>query len=153
MWRDTTQPVKFVETSTNITKGAMAKHSYGHGVYSKMAEIAQKYDIPMDMVAATILRSVLKEHYGFICNCPEDKIIVRRDGTRPHCKWCWNFVEIVQTRDGYIGPMGSYRETRPQKSKRIPNKFEEDLGRKLRRENIEEEPTKEQVQQEGAAGK
>ena len=117
----------------------MGKHAYGHGTYFKMMEIALKFDIPVDMVAATILRSVLSEWYGFKCECPEEKLDMRRDGRRPHCKWCWSFIEVIQKREKFEDPMGRVHETRPLKYKRVRNKFEEELRRKLRHE-LEESP-------------
>jgi hypothetical protein len=110
------------------------KHSYGHGSYFKMMEIALKNKISVDMVATTIIRSVLSEFYGFSCDCPPDKVDIRRDGAPSHCKWCWNFLEVTQTAKKFEDPFGRIKETRPLKYKRITNNFEEELRRKLRRE-------------------
>ncbi len=112
----------------------MAKHQYGHGTYFKMLDIARRFDMPVDVVAATILRAVLSECYDFKCEHPEDKIEIKR--LPPHCKWCWTFIEILQKPKHFENVMGREETTGFLKVKPKRNKFEEELRRKLRREPV-----------------
>jgi hypothetical protein len=112
----------------------MYGHTHGHGIHYAMMQLALKYDMSVNAVDETILRSVLAEYFGFRCDHPEEKIDIRRDGTKDHCKWCWSFIEVLQKRDQYTDAMGRVKEKRPLKYRAKRNQFEEDLRKKLRNE-------------------
>ena len=112
----------------------MGKHPYAHGIYFNMLDIARRFDLPVDVVATTIIRSVLGECYDFKCDHPEDKIEIKR--TPPHCRWCWTFLEILQKPKTFEDPMGREQKIGSLKVKAKRNKFEEELRRKLRREAV-----------------
>jgi hypothetical protein len=107
-------------------------HVHATGLYYKMQELALKYGVSWHVIEETILRSVLAECYGFKCDHGIEKIGMRRDGSNPHCKWCWRFVEITQTSKTNVNAFGRVQETRPMKFKITENQFEDDLRQMLK---------------------
>jgi hypothetical protein len=78
----------------------------------------------MKEVETTILRVVFRKiGAAGKCEHPAKQVIYRRDGSRPHCKKCWVWMEVISrpSRDGnYHGAF-----------KPITSEFEEYLDKTL----------------------
>jgi hypothetical protein len=105
---------------------------HGVGIHYAMMQLALKYDVSVKVIEETILRSVLSEVYGFKCDHKEDKIIVRKDRGKHHCKWCWTFVEITQKPRLFTDTMGREQSIGKLKIRPVKNEFEDELRANLK---------------------
>lgn len=59
---------------TNAPRGK--RYSLRSGLYFAMVDISRKYEISTREVEITLIRTMLKEKHGFVCNHETDKISV-----------------------------------------------------------------------------
>jgi hypothetical protein len=99
-------------------------NSHSLDSFFAIGNICKQYDISMKEVETTILRVVFKK-MGAAPKCEHlaKDVIVRRDGSRPHCKKCWTWMEVIgrPSRDGYY--KGRFKP--------IPSEFEQYLEKTL----------------------
>jgi hypothetical protein len=91
-------------------------------VFFGMGDIARRYNISIKEVEETILRTALRK-MGAAPRCkhvPKD-VTVRRDGSRAHCKKCWQWMDVVKRPGNRFE--GEF--------KLVPSKLEGDLEKTL----------------------
>jgi hypothetical protein len=75
------------------------KGSHGIDVYYGLVKVAQKYGISWKEAEETVLRVALRKMKAMeYCDHKSEDIIVRRDGSKPHCRKCWTWVEETSKR-------------------------------------------------------
>ena len=80
---------------TNAPRGK--RYSLRSGLYFAMVDISRKYEISTREVEITLIRTMLKEKHGFVCNHETDKISVSHTKNGAYCSWCWTRMEKVVT--------------------------------------------------------
>jgi hypothetical protein len=79
---------------TNAPK--VKRYSLPNGLFFAMIDIAKKHDISLREVEITLLRTILKDKYAFVCNHPQDKINISHTSRKSaYCSWCWTRQERV----------------------------------------------------------
>lgn len=117
-------------TSYNNGKGA-----HGTEIYYGLATLAQKHDISWKEAEETVLRVALRK-MGVMPNCdhlPGD-IIVRRDGSRPHCRKCWTWMQMLSrpSRDPDSNFKGTFRPIKSEFEKEVEKTLHFTIGADLK---------------------
>jgi hypothetical protein len=125
----------------------MLDHWWPMGLYTAMFNIAQKHStverpLGAKEVSVTIVREWLKEHTGFECRHPEERIKIDKEEegypTIGHCTYCWTRFEVIKKRgmkrnvNEFTVVPGKYREIKPPMFEEWRDVLQETLG-----ENIE----------------
>lgn len=103
--------------------------AHGLDIYYGMLKLAQKHKISWKEVQETILRVALRKMKVMeYCDHRSEDVIVRRDGSRPHCRRCWTWMDMLAkpSRNGTFA--GNFRPLRSKLEEELEETLEFGIG-------------------------